>query len=157
MSYNSETQQKNLAWVLPRPKQNHYKGGMPLHCEEWLLDLARDLLHQQEIKLLNLFCGMNRYGLRVDIKPGVYACRAIVNGKTYSAVTNIGYRPTFGEDLKAPRIEAHLLDFSGDLYGNWIDLVFIDRLRDEMKFSQVSDLVEQISSDVERAREILAD
>ena len=92
----------------------------------------------------------------INIKPGVYACRANVSGKTYSAVTNIGYRPTFGEDLKAPRIEAHLLDFSGDLYGNWVDLVFIDRLRDEMKFSQVSDLVEQISSDVEQAREILA-
>ena len=93
----------------------------------------------------------------VDIKPGVYACRAIISGKTYSAVTNIGYRPTFGEDLEAPRIEAHLLDFSGDLYGNWLDLVFIDRLRDEMKFPQVSDLVEQISNDVEQAREIFAD
>jgi len=92
----------------------------------------------------------------VDIKPGVYACRATICGKTYSAVTNVGYRPTFGEDLEAPRIEAHLLDFSGNLYGDWMDLVFIDRLRDEMKFSQVNDLVEQIGSDVERAREILA-
>ena len=92
----------------------------------------------------------------VDIKPGVYACRAIVKGKTYSAVTNIGYRPTFGEDLEAPRIEAHILDFSGDLYGDRVDLVFIDRLRDEMKFSQVSDLVEQIHTDVKLAREILA-
>lgn len=92
----------------------------------------------------------------VDIKPGVYACRAIIKGTTYSAVTNIGYRPTFGEDLQAPRIEAHLLDFSGDLYGAQVSLVFIDRLRDEMKFSQVSDLVEQIHEDVKLAREILA-
>ncbi len=92
----------------------------------------------------------------IDIKPGVYACRAIVKGKTYSAVTNIGYRPTFGEDLEAPRIEAHILDFSGDLYGDSVDLVFIDRLRDEMKFTEVSDLVKQIHTDVKLAREILA-
>ena len=91
----------------------------------------------------------------VDIKPGVYACRAIIRGKTYSAVTNIGYRPTFGEDLESPRIEAHVLDFSEDLYGDCMELVFIDRLRDEMKFAQVSDLVDQISSDVKQAREIL--
>jgi hypothetical protein len=71
ISYTSITQQKNLAWILPRPKKDHYKGGMPLHCEEWLLDLAKDLLHQRQIKLLNLFCGMNSYGLRVDIKSEV--------------------------------------------------------------------------------------
>lgn len=93
----------------------------------------------------------------VDIKPGVYACRAIVRGEIYSAVTNVGFRPTFGEDLTAPRIEAHLLDFSSDLYGEYMDLIFIDRLRDEMKFSQVSDLVEQIGRDVEQTRGILAD
>ena len=91
----------------------------------------------------------------VDIKPGVYACEAIVGGKTYPAVTNVGYRPTFGDDLEAPRIEAHLLDFSGDLYGDFMDLVFIDRLRDEMKFSQVNDLVDQVGRDVEQARKML--
>lgn len=98
---------------------------------------------------------LNVHPEMVDIKPGVYACRAIFRGKTYSAVTNIGYRPTFGEDLEAPRIEAHVLDFSGDLYGDRIDLIFIDRLRDEMKFTQVSDLVDQISNDVKQARKIL--
>lgn len=91
----------------------------------------------------------------VDIKPGVYACQATVGGKSYRAVTNVGYRPTFGDDLEAPRIEAHLLDFSGDLYGDLMDLDFIERLRDEMKFSQVSDLVEQVGRDKERAKQIL--
>jgi riboflavin kinase/FMN adenylyltransferase len=93
----------------------------------------------------------------VDIKPGVYACRALVDGESFSAVTNIGYRPTFGEDLTAPRIEAHLLDFSRELYGQEMDLVFIERLRDEMKFDQVNDLVEQIRRDVEQTRVLLAD
>lgn len=77
--YKSETQQKNIAWFLPRPKPDHYKGGMPLYCEEWLVQLAKDILNQQEIQLLNIFCGMNKLGIRVDIKSEVnpdYVCDA---------------------------------------------------------------------------------
>lgn len=44
---------------------------MPLHCENWLIELAKDLLGKQDIKLLNVFCGMNQQGLRVDIKQEV--------------------------------------------------------------------------------------
>jgi hypothetical protein len=62
--------EKNLAWFLPRPKPDHYKGGMPLYCEEWLVSLAQDLLGK-EPKMLNLFCGMNKYGFRIDLKPEV--------------------------------------------------------------------------------------
>lgn len=72
--YKSETQNKNIAWFLPRPKPDHYKGGMPLYCEEWLIELARDILGVDTIKhgrLLNLFCGMNKFGIRVDIKRNV--------------------------------------------------------------------------------------
>ena len=68
--YRSETQKKNLAWFLPRPKPDHYKGGMPLYAEEWLVELASDILGH-EINLLNLFCGMNKYGYRIDIKSEV--------------------------------------------------------------------------------------
>ena len=71
MSYKSNTQEKNLAWFLPRPKKDRYKGGMPLYCEEWLIELAKDILEKQDIKLLNLFCGMNKLGIRVDIKKEV--------------------------------------------------------------------------------------
>lgn len=67
--YKSETQQKNIAWYLPRPKKDHYKGGMPLYCEEWLVKLAKDLLGKQDINILNLFCGKNTIGLKVDILP----------------------------------------------------------------------------------------
>jgi riboflavin kinase/FMN adenylyltransferase len=91
----------------------------------------------------------------VDIKPGVYACWAEVGGEIHPAVTNIGFRPTFGSDLVSPRIEAHLLDFSRDLYGQELKLRFIERLRDEMKFEQVSDLIRQIQLDITRARSIL--
>ncbi len=69
--YKSETQNKNLAWFLPRPKPDHYKGGMPLHCEEWLIELAKNILKKPEATLLNVFCGMNKLGVRVDINPEV--------------------------------------------------------------------------------------
>lgn len=71
MGYKSVMQFKNLAWFLPRPKPDHYKGGMPLYAEEWLLELARDLLNNQDAEVLNLFCGMNKQGFRVDIKAEV--------------------------------------------------------------------------------------
>lgn len=71
MGYKTETQNKNLAWFLPRPKPDHYKGGMPLYCEEWLLELAQDLLGKPTIEMLNVFCGMNKYGDRVDLNKEV--------------------------------------------------------------------------------------
>jgi len=70
--YNTETQTKNLAWFLPRPKPDRYKGGMPLYAERWCLQLARDILKNQKAEILNLFCGMNSEGFRVDIKPEVH-------------------------------------------------------------------------------------
>ena len=71
MSYKSQTQSKNLAWFLPRPKPDHYKGGMPLYAEDWLIELGKDILDNCNPSILNLFCGMNKHGLRVDIKPDV--------------------------------------------------------------------------------------
>lgn len=70
-SYNSETQKKNLAWFLPRPKPDHYKGGMPLYAEKWCLDLAKDILGNPDASIMNVFCGMNSQGFRVDINPKV--------------------------------------------------------------------------------------
>jgi hypothetical protein len=63
--------EKNLAWFLPRPKPDHYKGGMPLYAEEWLLRLAADILQNDDPSVLNLFCGMNKLGFRCDIKSEV--------------------------------------------------------------------------------------
>jgi len=93
----------------------------------------------------------------VDIRPGVYACQVEIDREVFKAVTNIGFRPTFGDDIDSPRIEAHLLDFSKDLYGQQLNLSFIDRLRDEKKFENVSDLIHQIQVDITEARHILED
>jgi len=87
--------------------------------------------------------------------PGVYACQAKVHGKTWKAVTNIGYRPTFTEAPLGLLVETHLLDFDADVYGEEIGLCFVERLRDEKKFASVSALLEQIQQDIETARTLL--
>lgn len=70
--YGAKSQtNKNLAWWLPRPSKNKYKGGMPLYCEAWLIRLAKDILHNHNPRILNIFCGMCKYGYRVDINPKV--------------------------------------------------------------------------------------
>lgn len=69
--YKSLVQQKNIAWFLPRPKKDRYKGGMPLYAEEWMFDVAKDILEKENLDILNVFCGMNTIGVRVDIKPEV--------------------------------------------------------------------------------------
>ena len=71
----------------------------------------------------------------------------------HPAAVNVGVRPTFDSD-RGVLIEAYLLDFSGDLYGQTLRVTFIDRLRGEKRFDSVDDLVAQMRRDVEQAREI---
>lgn len=89
-------------------------------------------------------------------KSGVYACTARVNGQTWKAVINIGYRPTFATShTEWPHVEAHLIDFNGDLYHQQVRLAFFQRLRDEQRFPGINQLVAQINSDILRARSLL--
>ena len=88
---------------------------------------------------------------------GVYACFVEVEGERKQAVTNIGYRPTFEDKPEGPIIEAHILDFERDLYGQEIRVEFIDRLRDEMRFSGPEELLNQIELDIGYARSLLED
>jgi riboflavin kinase/FMN adenylyltransferase len=85
---------------------------------------------------------------------GVYAIHAITGGKTHRAVLNIGTRPTLKSPNPQLRIEAHLLDFNGNLYGQELEIVFAEKLRDEQKFSSVDELKAQIARDIERAKNI---
>ncbi len=93
--------------------------------------------------------------------PGVYACRVRLvdeNGGSQRrpAVTNIGFRPTVtGERPDAPLVEVHLLDFEGELYGDRLELEFVDLLRREERFAGLEELRAQIGRDVEEARTIL--
>ena len=84
----------------------------------------------------------------------MYGCLAHVDGVAHPTVVNIGVRPTFSETTLA--IEAHLLDFTGDLYGRRMRLDFMLHLREEMRFPSVEDLKAQIARDVQAARAGLA-
>ncbi|MCR5834889.1 MAG: bifunctional riboflavin kinase/FAD synthetase [Lachnospiraceae bacterium] len=86
---------------------------------------------------------------------GAYCTRIIVGGKTYMAVSNVGINPTV-EDGRVLKIESHLLDFAGDIYGEIIKVEFADFLRKEQKFDGVDELKKQIQKDIKKAREILA-
>ena len=86
---------------------------------------------------------------------GIYACWAHLNDKRYQAAINIGTNPTFTPDKQSPNVEAHLLDFHDDIYGKDVQLEFITRLRDELKFDSVENLLEQIWKDIEDTKRIL--
>jgi riboflavin kinase/FMN adenylyltransferase len=88
--------------------------------------------------------------------PGVYACKATVGGEEWLALTNIGVQLTFDNHLDEPVVEVHFLDFSEDIYGEEITLSFIERLRDERKFSDPEELLLQIERDIDRAKSILS-
>jgi len=81
---------------------------------------------------------------------GVYAVRVLVRGETWPGAANVGPNPTFGE--YARKVEVHLIDYHGDLYGEPLAVDFIRRLRDTRPFKGADDLVEQLRRDVEQAR-----
>lgn len=95
----------------------------------------------------------------IDVSPekaipanGVYACWVYVDDVKHPAVTNVGIRPTFTPDKAEANIEAHLLDFDGDLYEKDLSLEFIDHLRPEKKFNGVDELLKQIHADIEKTK-----
>jgi riboflavin kinase/FMN adenylyltransferase len=87
---------------------------------------------------------------------GIYACKAFVNAERYLAATSVGIRPTFFEDeIPAPTIEAHFLDFNKDIYGQTVKLEFVKYLRPEEKYTSIKALVNQIRIDISQTREIV--
>jgi riboflavin kinase/FMN adenylyltransferase len=85
---------------------------------------------------------------------GVYAVRVRAQGAWRGGAANIGSRPTFGGSTVT--VEVHVLDFSGDLYGQEVRVEFVERLRPEQRFASVPELSAQIQRDVETARVVLA-
>lgn len=86
---------------------------------------------------------------------GIYACWATLDNECFMAATNVGFNPTFTPERKVASVEAYLLDFDRDIYGEHLKLEFVARLRDELKFDSVEALVEQMHRDVKQTREIL--
>jgi riboflavin kinase/FMN adenylyltransferase len=86
---------------------------------------------------------------------GVYACWGVLGSDRRAAAVNVGVRPQFHEQAAVPSVEAYLLDFDGDLYGQELALEFVARLRDESRFSSVPALVDQMHRDVASTRQLL--
>jgi riboflavin kinase/FMN adenylyltransferase len=85
---------------------------------------------------------------------GVYAGMADLGGETHVAAVNVGTNPTFGREPL--HVEAHLLDFDGDIMGRRMTVEFWERLRDEVRFDSPEDLARQIKDDIERTRALVA-
>lgn len=91
-----------------------------------------------------------------ELKPGIYAVRLRrADGSLHDGVASFGYRPTVTDD-GAPLLETFIFDFSGDLYGEHCRVSFFGHLRDELKFTGLEPLVEQIRRDEEEARALLS-
>ncbi|MDD4148451.1 MAG: riboflavin biosynthesis protein RibF [Bacteroidales bacterium] len=133
----------------------------------------RELLEQGEVKQANKFLGYNysiigsvvsgyQIGRTIGFPTanlgnideyklipanGVYICTAIVSDESLPAMLNIGTRPSFnGQQLS---IEFHIPDFNSDLYGHEIQINFLERIRSEIKFDNVDDLIVQLHKDKE--------
>jgi riboflavin kinase / FMN adenylyltransferase len=85
---------------------------------------------------------------------GVYATIAKVGRKTIPSVTNLGVKPTFGDNRRL--YETHLIGHKGEVEAKQVEIVFVARLRDELKFSSAGELKTQIAKDIEKAKAILA-
>lgn len=92
---------------------------------------------------------------KVTPAQGIYAGFARGPSGMGQAAMSVGTRPTFGPGQLL--VEAHLIDVSVDLYGAEIDLYFVERLRDELKFGSIEELIRQMHADVEQARVVLGD
>jgi riboflavin kinase/FMN adenylyltransferase len=86
-------------------------------------------------------------------KNGVYAVTVECMGKIFQGVANIGYSPTFDDHVFS--VEVHILDFDENIYGQNIRVNFVKHIRDEEKFSTISELSDQIKKDIVTARKIL--
>ncbi len=79
-------------------------------------------------------------------RNGVYFTNTIIDGRRYKSATNIGFNPTFNENIL--KIETYILDFSGDIYDELLEIEFIDFLRDDIKFKDKESLIVQMEKDI---------
>jgi riboflavin kinase / FMN adenylyltransferase len=118
-----------------------FASGVVIHGDKRGRELGFPTANLQ----LDTACGLRR---------GIYAVRVAAGGRRYGGVASFGRRPMF--DSGVVLLEVFLFDFSGDLYGQSIDVAFIEWLRDEAIFASAADLVAQMKEDSRVAREALA-
>jgi riboflavin kinase/FMN adenylyltransferase len=89
--------------------------------------------------------------LHVDIAEGVYLSEVTVSNKKFSSLTFVGAAKTFNEQKKM--IESYILDFNKDVYGEWITIRLLKKIRGNIKFKSEKELIEQIKKDLIIAKE----
>ena len=89
----------------------------------------------------------------ITIPYGVYAVETLIEGNTYFGIVNFGIRPTFYKDK--PIVEAYLFDFDNDIYDKNIEILFHKQIRQEKKFNDIKELLNQINIDIAEAKKIL--
>ena len=83
---------------------------------------------------------------------GVYITRTLMDGRFYPSITNVGMNPTFGDVVRIS-VETHILNFNQNIYNKSIEVFFISKIRNEIKFKSRDELVEQIHKDISKAKE----
>lgn len=111
--------------------------------------ISGEVVHGRQIGRTLDFPTVNQLFSEGQLVPafGVYASSAVIDGKCYDSVTNIGVKPTVGAE-SAPLAETHIIGFSGDIYGRFIDVELRKFLRPEVKFNSLDELKAQIAKDV---------
>jgi riboflavin kinase/FMN adenylyltransferase len=135
-------------------RHGHMVSAEELLGRPWQLrgEVVRGLQHGRQIGFPTANMALGEY---LQPSLGIYAGRAAIEGETavHKAAVYIGQRPTIG--LHGPLVEAHLLDFDGDLYGKTMRVDLVDFIRPDRKFDDLDELKQQIHKDVAQARAIL--
>ena len=92
---------------------------------------------------------------KIDCEDGIYAAKATVQGKMWNALVFVGAAITFSETVR--QVEAYLLDFKGDIYGEQVEIVILQKIRDNIKFNSKGALVLRMQEDEQVARRFFAD
>lgn len=111
-----------------------------------MIDILAEVVHGRKIGRALGFptANMSLEGYS-DIERGVYRSSVEIDGTVYRAMSNVGVRPSVGG--KELLLETHVIGFTGDLYGRRLRVSLVEKLRDEKRFSSISDLKEQLQRD----------
>ncbi|MCH1960810.1 MULTISPECIES: bifunctional riboflavin kinase/FAD synthetase [Romboutsia] len=136
--------------------RNLIKDGQVSKVKKYLghnYEIKGEVIHAKKLGRTIGFPTANIQGDKNMIIPknGIYATKVYIDGNTYYGATNIGFNPTVNGDKLS--IETNILDFNEDIYGKIIKVEFLERIRDERKFSSLEELKQQLKKDTNYVRE----
>ena len=115
-----------------------------------MIDIEAEVIHGKKIGRALGFPTANMSLEGYDVERGVYRSKVMIDGTEYRAMSNVGIRPSGGG--KELLLETHVIDFHGDLYGRRLRIRLVEKIRDEKRFSSISDLKDQLMRDYDTIR-----